>query len=142
VEGGSVGFQIGGSESDVVMLIMNDRGMEKLMSSKFTLGGEGEVAAGPVGRNATAQTDAFMRAEILSWSRSRGVFAGISLQGATLRQDLDDNQDLYGKAYENKEILEGKLGVPAKASKLISLLDKYSARRVAKARQEQTRKWA
>jgi lipid-binding SYLF domain-containing protein len=142
VEGGSVGFQIGGSESDVVMLIMNERGMEKLMSSKFTLGGEGEVAAGPVGRNATAQTDAFMRAEILSWSRSRGVFAGISLQGATLRQDLDDNQDLYGKAYENKEILEGKLGVPAKASKLISLLDKYSARRVAKARQEQTRKWA
>ena len=129
VEGGSVGFQIGGSESDVVMLIMNERGMEKLMSSKFTLGGEGEVAAGPVGRDATAQTDAFMRAEILSWSRSRGVFAGLSLQGATLRQDLDDNHDLYGKAYENKDILEGKVGVPAKASKLISLLDKYSARR-------------
>jgi lipid-binding SYLF domain-containing protein len=142
VEGGSVGLQIGGSESDVVMLIMNDRGMEKLMSSKFTLGGEGEVAAGPVGRDATAQTDAFMRAEILSWSRSRGVFAGISLQGATLRQDLDDNHDLYGKAYENKEILEGKVGVPAKASKLISLLDKYSARRVAKARLEPTRKRA
>jgi lipid-binding SYLF domain-containing protein len=142
VEGGSVGLQIGGSESDVVMLIMNDRGMEKLMSSKFTLGGEGEVAAGPVGRDATAQTDAFMRAEILSWSRSRGVFAGISLQGATLRQDLDDNHDLYGKAYENKEILEGKVGVPAKASKLISLLDKYSARRTAKARQEQGRKRA
>jgi lipid-binding SYLF domain-containing protein len=129
VEGGSVGFQIGGSESDVVMLIMNERGMEKLMSSKFTLGGEGEVAAGPVGRDATAQTDAFMRAEILSWSRSRGVFAGISLQGATLRQDLDDNHDLYGKAYENKEILEGHVAVPAKASKLISLLNKYSARK-------------
>jgi len=131
VEGGSVGFQIGGSESDVVMLIMNERGMQKLMSSKFTLGGEGEVAAGPVGRDATAQTDAFMHAEILSWSRSRGVFAGLSLQGATLRQDLDDNQDLYGKAYENKDILEGKLAVPAKASKLISLLDKYSARKTA-----------
>jgi len=129
VEGGSVGFQIGGSESDVVMLIMNERGMEKLMSSKFTLGGEGEVAAGPVGRDATAQTDAFMRAEILSWSRSRGIFAGISLQGATLRQDLDDNRDLYGKAYENKEILEGHVAVPAKASKLISLLNKYSARK-------------
>jgi lipid-binding SYLF domain-containing protein len=131
VEGGSVGLQIGGSESDVVMLIMNERGMQKLMSSKFTLGGEGEVAAGPVGRDATAQTDAFMHAEILSWSRSRGVFAGISLQGATLRQDLDDNHDLYGKAYENKDILEGKVGVPAKASKLISLLDKYSARKTA-----------
>jgi len=131
VEGGSVGFQIGGSESDVVMLIMNERGMQKLMSSKFTLGGEGEVAAGPVGRDATAQTDAFMRAEILSWSRSRGVFAGISLQGATLREDLDDNNELYGKAYENKEILEGKVDVPAKASKLISLLDKYSARKTS-----------
>jgi lipid-binding SYLF domain-containing protein len=131
VEGGSVGFQIGGSESDVVMLIMNERGMQKLTSSKFTLGGEGEVAAGPVGRDASAQTDAFMRAEILSWSRSRGVFAGLSLQGATLRQDLDDNKELYGKAYENKDILEGKVDVPAKASKLISLLDKYSARKTS-----------
>ena len=82
-----------------------------------------------VGRDATAQTDAFMQAEILSWSRSRGVFAGISLQGATLRQDLDDNNELYGKAYENKEILTGKVAVAAKASKLISLLDKYSARK-------------
>jgi lipid-binding SYLF domain-containing protein len=139
VEGGSVGLQIGGSESDVVMLIMNERGMQKLMSSKFTLGGEGEVAAGPVGRDATAQTDAFMHAEILSWSRSRGVFAGLSLQGATLRQDLDDNQELYGKAYENKDILEGKVGVPAKASKLISLLDKYSARKTARGRRAHAR---
>jgi SH3 domain-containing YSC84-like protein 1 len=134
VEGGSVGLQIGGSASDVVMLIMNERGMQKLMSSKFTLGGEGEVAAGPVGRDATAQTDAFMHAEILSWSRSRGVFAGISLQGATLRQDLDDNNDMYGKAYENKEILEGHVPVPAKASKLISTLNKYSARKTARRR--------
>jgi len=139
VEGGSVGLQIGGSASDVVMLIMNERGMQKLMSSKFTLGGEGEVAAGPVGRDATAQTDAFMHAEILSWSRSRGVFAGISLQGATLRQDLDDNHELYGKAYENKDILEGKVGVPAKASKLISLLDKYSARKTARGRRGHAR---
>jgi SH3 domain-containing YSC84-like protein 1 len=129
VEGGSVGLQIGGSESDVVMLVMNERGMQKLMESKFTLGGEGEVAAGPVGRNATAQTDAKMRAEILSWSRSRGVFAGISLQGATLRQDLDDNKELYGKAYETKDILTGNVAVPAAASKLISLLGKYSARK-------------
>ncbi len=129
VEGGSVGFQIGGAESDVVMLVMNERGMQKLMQSKFTLGGEGEVAAGPVGRNATAQTDALMHAEMLSWSRSRGIFAGISLQGATLRQDLDDNKELYGKAYETKEILNGNVGVPAAASKLISLLGKYSARK-------------
>jgi len=129
VEGGSVGFQIGGAESDVVMLVMNERGMQKLMQSKFTLGGEGEVAAGPVGRNATAQTDALMHAEMLSWSRSRGIFAGISLQGATLRQDLDDNKELYGKAYETKEILTGDVAVPAAASKLISLLGKYSARK-------------
>ena len=129
VEGGSVGLQIGGSESDVVMLVMNERGMQKLMESKFTLGGEGEVAAGPVGRNATAQTDALMHAEILSWSRSRGIFAGISLQGATLRQDLDDNKELYGKAYETKDILNGNVAVPAAASKLISLLGKYSARK-------------
>jgi len=129
IEGGSVGLQIGGSESDVVMLVMNERGMQKLMESKFTLGGEGEVAAGPVGRNATAQTDALMHAEILSWSRSRGIFAGISLQGATLRQDLDDNKELYGKAYETKDILNGNVAVPAAASKLISLLGKYSARK-------------
>jgi len=129
VEGGSVGFQIGGAESDVVMLLMNERGMQKLMQSKFTLGGEGEVAAGPVGRNATVQTDALMHAEMLSWSRSRGIFAGISLQGATLRQDLDDNKELYGKAYETKDILNGNVPVPAAASKLISLLGKYSARK-------------
>jgi SH3 domain-containing YSC84-like protein 1 len=129
IEGGSVGLQIGGSETDVVMLIMNQRGMQKLMASKFTLGGEGEVAAGPVGRNATAQTDAFMRAEILSWSRARGVFAGISLTGATLREDTEDNQELYGKPYENKQILSGSVPAPGSASKLVSLLSKYSARK-------------
>ena len=129
VEGGSIGLQIGGAETDVVMLVMNERGMQKLMSSKFTLGGEGEVAAGPVGRNASAQTDAKLQAEILSWSRSRGAFAGISLQGATLREDMEDNQELYGKAYENREILSGKVAPPPAASKLISLLDKYSPRK-------------
>src|SRR6266853_6451973 len=129
VEGGSVGLQIGGSESDVVMLVMNERGMQKLMESKFTLGGEGEVAAGPVGRNATAQTDAFMRAEILSWSRSRGVFAGVSLTGATLREDTEDNQELYGKPYENKQILSGSVPATGPALKLVSLLGKYSARK-------------
>ena len=131
VEGGSVGFQIGGSESDVVMLIMNQRGMQKLMSSRFTLGGEGEVAAGPVGKDATAQTDAFLRAEILSWSRTRGVFAGISLTGASLRHDTADNRDLYGKRLDNEEILNGAVPSPAVASKLMSVLTKYSARKTA-----------
>jgi SH3 domain-containing YSC84-like protein 1 len=132
VEGGSVGFQIGGSESDVIMLVMNERGAAKLLESKFTLGGEGQVAAGPVGREATAQTDAYMRAEILSWSRSRGVFAGISLQGATLRQDLDDNSALYGKGITNKEIVQSSIAPPKAAGELISLLNKYSASKTAK----------
>jgi SH3 domain-containing YSC84-like protein 1 len=131
VEGGSVGFQIGGAETDVVLLVMNERGMKKLLQSKFTLGAEGEVAAGPVGRNATAQTDALMHAEILSWSRSRGAFVGVSLQGATLREDLDDNKELYGQAYDNAEILRGKVPVPADASHLVSLLGKYSARKTS-----------
>lgn len=129
VEGGSVGFQIGGSESDVIMLVMNERGVNKLLSSKFTLGGEGEVAAGPVGREATAQTDAWMRAEILSWSRARGVFAGISLQGATLRQDLDDNAIIYGKKIANKEVVESNMPVPDAAKNLIGLLTKYSSKK-------------
>ena len=90
IEGGSVGFQIGGSSTDLIMLVMSERGADKLLSSKFTLGAEGSVAAGPVGRTATAQTDVQMRADILSWSRSQGVFAGLALEGATLRQDLDD----------------------------------------------------
>jgi lipid-binding SYLF domain-containing protein len=126
VEGGSVGFQIGGSETDVVMLVMNESGARKLLSSKFTLGGEGEVAAGPVGRTASADTDAFMRAEILSWSRSRGVFAGVSLQGATLRQDLDDNEALYGKRIENREVVTEHVAQPAAAAKLMSLINRYS----------------
>jgi len=126
VEGGSVGFQIGGSESDVIMLVMSGRGAEKLLQSKFTLGGEGEVAAGPVGRDATAQTDAMMRAEILSWSRSRGVFAGVSLQGATLRQDLDDNGAIYGRKITNKEVVQSNMPVPNAAKPLVSALNKYS----------------
>jgi len=131
VEGGSVGFQIGGSESDVVLLVMSQRGMQKLMSSRFTLGAEGEVAAGPVGRDATAQTDAFLRAEILSWSRTRGVFAGLSLTGATLRQDEDDDKELYGKRVENKEILNASVASPQSAAKLITVLTKYSPRKTA-----------
>jgi len=127
IEGGSVGFQIGGSSTDLIMLVMNERGADKLLSSKFTLGAEGSVAAGPVGRTATAQTDAQMHADILSWSRSQGLFAGLALEGATLRQDLSDNADLYGKKIENRDIIK-KHRVPPAAQKLIGLLNKYSAR--------------
>ncbi|HXG33886.1 MAG TPA: lipid-binding SYLF domain-containing protein [Bryobacteraceae bacterium] len=129
IEGGSFGLQIGGSETDVILLVMNERGAERLLSSKFTLGGDASVAAGPVGRTATAQTDAFMTAEILSWSRSRGVFAGISLQGATLRQDVSENRALYGRSLENKEIITQELPPPKAAERLISALNKYSSRK-------------
>jgi lipid-binding SYLF domain-containing protein len=128
IEGGSFGLQIGGSQTDVVLLVMNERGAEKLLSTQFTLGGEGEVAGGPVGRSVTAQTDAKLSAEILSWSRSKGVFAGVSLQGATLRQDLDDNEALYEKRLENREIVKGDVAPPPSAHRLLSLLDKYSWR--------------
>jgi lipid-binding SYLF domain-containing protein len=128
IEGGSVGFQIGGSTTDLIMLVMNERGADKLLSSKFTLGAEGSVAAGPVGRTATAQTDAQMHAEILSWSRSQGLFAGLALEGATLRQDLDDNAELYGKKLRNREIVTTPVRTPRAAARLITLLNKYSAR--------------
>jgi lipid-binding SYLF domain-containing protein len=126
IEGGGVGFQIGGSETDVVMLVMNARGAERLMSSQFTLGGEGEVAAGPVGRHATAETDGKFTAEILSWSRSRGVFAGVALKGATLRSDEDDNADLYGKKMSTKEVVDSSLPVPPAGRPLIRLLTRRS----------------
>ena len=126
MEGGSFGFQIGGSETDVVLLVMNQHGANRLLGDQFTLGGEGEVAAGPVGRSATAQTDAKMTAEILSWSRARGVFAGVSLQGATLRQDLDDNAALYGRRLGNREIVDSHVAPPEAASRLLTLLNRYS----------------
>jgi lipid-binding SYLF domain-containing protein len=129
VEGGSFGFQIGGSETDVIMLVMNDSGVRHLMASKFTVGGDASVAAGPVGRSADAQTDAYMNAEILSYSRSRGVFAGIALNGATLRPDQEDNQSLYGRAITNKEIIAKEMPPPKSAEMLISLLNKYSGRK-------------
>src|SRR5579871_2084472 len=128
IEGGSVGFQIGGSETDLIMLVMNERGVDKLLSSKFTLGAEGSVAAGPVGRTATAQTDLQMHAEILSWSRSQGLFAGVALEGATLREDLDDNATLYGKKLENREIVMTRVRAPRSATRLLGLLNKYSPR--------------
>src|SRR5579872_3713429 len=105
VEGGSFGFQIGASETDVALLVMNEGGMKHLLSDKFTLGGEATVAAGPLGRDGAAQTDAEMHAEMLSYSRSRGLFAGISLEGATLAPDSDTNRELYGHDNTNREIL-------------------------------------
>jgi SH3 domain-containing YSC84-like protein 1 len=117
VEGGSVGFQIGASETDVVLLVMNDRGMKHLLSDKFTIGGDATAAAGPVGRAATAQTDAMMHAEMLSYSRSRGLFAGISLEGATLRPDGDSNRELYGHDTTNREILTSEVKTPPEAEK-------------------------
>jgi lipid-binding SYLF domain-containing protein len=126
VEGGSVGFQIGGSETDVIMLVLNDRGADRLLQSKFTVGAEGEAAAGPVGRTASAQTDAKLTAEILSYSRSRGVFAGVSLQGATLREDLDDNQAMYGQPVHNHEVVRNGQPPSSGAEPLLSLLKRYS----------------
>jgi SH3 domain-containing YSC84-like protein 1 len=129
VEGGSIGFQIGGAETDVIMLVMNRRGADRLLSSKFTLGGEASVAAGPVGRDSQAQTDASMRAEMLSWSRQRGVFAGVALQGATLREDLDVNRELYGKTLTNREVVEKTPPAPKAAAALIEELNRYSSRK-------------
>ena len=129
VEGGSFGIQIGVSSSDVILLVMNERGMKKLTSSKFTVGADATAAAGPVGRNATAQTDAYMSAEILSWSRSRGAFAGVSLDGATLRNDLDENRVMYGQKWTSKQILGSGAKSPEMAAKLIAVLNKYSPRR-------------
>ena len=128
IEGGGFGLQIGVSSTDVILLVMNERGMKRLTTSKFTLGGEAAAAAGPVGRNVTAQTDALMTAQILSWSRSRGLFAGVSLNGATLRNDIDENEAMYGKRWDSKQILGSGATPPAAADKLIAALNKYSSR--------------
>jgi len=129
VEGGSVGFQIGASETDIVLLVMNDGGMKHLLSDKFTIGGEATAAAGPVGRDATAQTDAMLHAEMLSYSRARGLFAGISLEGATLRPDGDTNRELYRHDSTNREILTGDFKTPAAAAKFEHALHRESAQR-------------
>jgi lipid-binding SYLF domain-containing protein len=123
VEGGSVGFQIGGSETDVIMLVMNRRGAERLMADKVTLGAEGEVAAGPVGRDASAQTDAKLSAEMLSWSRSRGVFAGIALKGSTMRPDRDENEAMYAMPLDTKGVVNGNVRPTAEGRALISALN-------------------
>src|SRR5580658_6197411 len=126
VEGGSVGFQIGASDTDIVLLVMNDGGMRHVLSDKFTLGGEATVAAGPVGRDASAQTDLLMNAEMLSYSRSHGLFAGISLEGATLRPDGETNHVLYGHDSTNREILTGDFKTPAAAHRFERALRRES----------------
>ena len=130
VEGGSVGFQIGFSQTDVVLLIMNRNGIDKLIGDKFTLGADASIAAGPVGRSATAQTNARMDAEILGYSRSKGLFAGVSLEGATLRPDKDDNRDFYGKEVDPRSILlDGTIEMPAEARSLAAALSRESPRK-------------
>jgi lipid-binding SYLF domain-containing protein len=126
IEGTSVGLQAGGAESDVVLLVMNKSGMEKLLKSKFTLGGEASIAGGPVGRESQAMTDAMLHAEILSWSRSKGVFGGLSLQGSTLREDEDANNSLYAKGTKNEAILNGKVPTTKAGQPFVDTLTKYS----------------
>jgi lipid-binding SYLF domain-containing protein len=128
IEGGSFGLQIGGGETDLFLLVMNESGADKLLSSEFKLGGEAAVMAGPVGRQAQAETDALMRAQMLGWSRSRGVFAGLSLEGSTLREDSEDNTALYGNPHSNKEIVRGgHTPVPPAAKPLLAELTRYSS---------------
>src|SRR5271155_5792571 len=125
LEGGSIGFQIGGEATDLVLLVMNSRGMDSILSSKVKLGGDASVAAGPKGRDASADTDAWMRAEILSYSRSRGVFAGVSLEGSTIRPDDDASADVYGRPMKASEIVRGEhVGVPDTGRHLVRTLDK------------------
>jgi len=132
LEGANIGFQLGGQATDFVLLVMNPRGAESLMGSKVKLGADAAAAAGPKGRTATAATDVVMRAEILSYSRSRGLFAGISLEGSTLRPDNGANEKLYGKKVTAKEILrEGKVGRPAAASILDAELAKASPKNLS-----------
>ena len=127
LEGGSVGFQIGGEATDFVFLVMNNRGADSLLHSEVRLGADASIAAGPVGRLASADTDAYMRSEILSYSRARGVFAGISVEGSTLRPDSGANRALYGRSISAAEIIEGSdVRVPSHAGDLIAVLQKAS----------------
>ena len=131
LEGASVGFQIGGQETDFVLLVMNESGANSIMTSKVKLGADASAAAGPVGRDTSAETDVVMKAEILSYSRAQGLFAGISLEGSTMREDKDANKALYGKELSAKDIVrEGKVKAPASAARLLAILTKASPRHV------------
>jgi len=135
MEGGSIGLQIGGAETDIFMLVMNDEGVKKLLESKFTLDANAGVAAGPVGRSTSAKTDTHLTAGILAWSRSRGAFAGLTVGGGTLRNDLDENAELYGKRVTNKEVLlGGAVKPPASAAALIATLNRFSGQEGQRAR--------
>src|SRR5713101_7187411 len=124
--GGSVDAQIGGESTDVIMLVMNRRGMEKLATDKFSIGGDASATAGPVGRTAAADTDILLHAEILSYSRTRGVFAGVSLDGTVVSQDGGEDRKLYGREVSNQDVLKGKVPAPGVARSLISELGRYS----------------
>ncbi len=126
LEGGSFGFQIGGQAVDLIMLIMNDRGMRALLSSKFKVGADASVAAGPVGRHAEGSTDWKMRAEVLTYSRARGVFAGVSLNGAVIKQDRDDTRAFYGRMVPYRSLLTGLTPVPADARPFLDRLAQYA----------------
>jgi SH3 domain-containing YSC84-like protein 1 len=127
IEGGSIGLQIGAGETDLVLLVMNERGKSKLLEDKFTVGGDASVMAGPVGRSAQAATDAQLHAEILAYSRARGLFGGVTLEGATLRPDTDDNHDIYGPTARQSEIVNGKYPATEASQPLIRELTKDSA---------------
>lgn len=129
LEGGSLGFQIGGEATDLILLVMNDRGMESILSSKVKLGADASIAGGPKGRDASADTDAWMRAEILSYSRSRGLFAGVSLEGSTLRPDDEASEQVYGRAIKAKDIVSSEtMGVPATGRHFVNVLQKSAPR--------------
>jgi SH3 domain-containing YSC84-like protein 1 len=129
LEGGSVGFQLGGQATDLVLLVMNNRGAQSILSSKVKLGADASAAAGPKGRDASADTDAYLRAEILSYSRSRGLFAGISLEGSTLRPDDEANEQVYGRKITSRDIVLGKdIAVPASGRRLVRILQNDSPR--------------
>ena len=133
LEGGSIGFQIGGQATDLVLLVMNERGASSILSSKVKLGADASIAAGPVGRDASADTDAYLRSEVLSYSRSRGLFAGVSLEGSTLRPDDDATADVYGRKLTARQIvLGGKIGVPLSGRHLVAVLEKSSPRNESK----------
>jgi lipid-binding SYLF domain-containing protein len=134
IVGGSVGFQIGGEATDLVMVIMNDKGMRNLLSSKFKLGADASVAAGPVGRHAEGDTDWKMRAEVLSYSRARGVFAGIALDGAAITQDEDETRALYGSKVPFKQILTGSIPPPSGSDSFLTSVKKYTAEAKANAK--------
>jgi lipid-binding SYLF domain-containing protein len=126
LEGGSVGYQIGGSSTDIVMLFMNTHALNSLLSDKFKLGADASVAAGPVGRNASASTDLKLNAEVLSYSRAKGVFAGVSLNGAVVQADKSGDRAMYGEAVDRQQIIHGKITTPSSATPLINELDTYT----------------